>query len=307
MRVRGLISRVVRTSGAACVGTPLEVALRQVMHSECAAVPQESLAQVVRLAAESEEDLCLVLRRIEEGAMAQPTEWRRIHGALVLLDRLMRHKGGGDRGSCRDSGPMVNRLWFEAKMETRLKVLVDFEFPQDKRVAILIRRAATAAQSAAETVLSADGIYEEYLITESCSGVLGQSQPASAKDVSKAASCNPQDGSKASIIGRSSVDKACLRAQNMSEEARRSGIDEEDHAKAKLRNAAAALAALSAPATRAGAAAQTATAAPAQEAGGMQSRWWCCLRRRQPVAKRTQSEEQASDGESNQLLGGELV
>lgn len=291
-----------RTSGLACAGTPLEVALRQVMHSESAAVPQESLAQVVRLAAESEASLCCVLRRIEEGAVAPPTEWRRIHGALLLLERLMRHKGG-DHASCRDSGPLVGRLWFEAKMETRLKDLVDFEFPQDRRVAILIRRAATSAQSVAETALPADGIFEEYLSTGNCGGE--QSQPATSQDVSKAAWCNPQDGSKASIIGRPSVDKALV-------EARPNGIDEEETARTQLKNAAAALAALAAPGTRAGATAKTSTAAPAQaalEAGRMQLRWCCCLRRRQlpqPGIIHVHSEV-SDESESNVLLGGALV
>jgi len=298
--MRGLISRVARTSGVAFVGGPLEVALRQVMHSECAAIPQESLAQVVRLAAESEESLCCVLRRIEEGAMAPPTEWRKIHGALLLLERLIRHKGGGDHTSCRDSGPLVGRLWFAAKMETRLKVLVDFEFPQDKRVAILIRRAATSAQSAAETVLPADGLFEEFL-SETSSGILEQSQPATGKNVSKAASCNPQDGSKASIIGRSSINKACP-----------NDIDEEDSARTKLKNAASALAALAVPGTRAGAAAKTSAAAPARaalEAEQNHSRWCCCLRRRRlPEPGVLHIHNQSSDeGESNVLLGGEHV
>jgi len=301
--MRGLISRVARTSGVACVGTPLEVALRQVMHSKCAAMPQESLAQVVRLAAESEEDLCLVLRRIEEGVMAPPTEWRRIHGALLLLERLIRHKGGGDHASCRDSGVLVGRLWFEAKMETRLTVLVDFEFPEDRRVAILIRRAATSAQSAAETVLPADGIFEDYLNTESGS-ILDQLQSATSNDVAKAASCNPQDGSKASIIGRSSVDKVLVEAQP-------NGIDEEETARKQLRNAASALAALAVPETRLGAAAKTLTAAPAHvalEAGGKQSTWWCCRRRRLPDPGVLHIHSEVSDdSESNMLLGGELV
>jgi len=299
--MRGLISRVARTSGVAFSGTPLEAALRQVMHSECAAVPQESLAQVVRLAAESEESLCSVLQQIEEGAVAPPAEWRKIHGALLLLERLMRHKGGGDHASCRDSGPLVGRLWFAAKMETRLKVLVDFEFPQDKRVAILIRRAATSAQSAAETVLPADGIFD--LSTESC-GILEQSQPATSKDISKVVSCNPQDGSKASIIGRSSVDKALV-------EARPNDIDEEETARTQLQKAASALAALAVTGTRTGVAAKTSTAAPAAapEAGGMQSRWCCCLRRRQlpePGILHIHSEN-SDEGESNVLLGGEGV
>lgn len=298
--MRGLISRVARTSGVACAGTPLEVALRQVMHSECAAVPQESLAQVVRLAAESESALIFVLRRIEEGAVAPPTEWRRIHGALLLLERLMRHKGG-DHLSCRDSGPLVGRLWFEAKMETRLKVLVDFEFPQDRRVAILIRRAATSAQRVAETALPADGIFEEYLSTGNC-GILEQSQPATSKDVLKA-SCNPQDGSKASTIGRPSVDKALV-------EARPNGIDEEETARTQLKNAASALAALAASGTRAGAAAKTSTAAPAEEALEVGRIRWCfCCRRRQlphPGIIHVHSEV-SDDCESHVLIGGALV
>jgi len=307
--MRGLISRVARTSGVACVGgTPLEVALRQVMHSECAAVPQESLAQVVRLAAESEESLCFVLRRIEEGAVAPPTEWRRIHGALLLLERLIRHKGGSDRSSCRDSGPLVGRLWFEAKMEARLKVLVDFEFPQDRRVALLIRRAASSAQSAADSVLPADGAYEEYLSTENCTGgsMLEQSQPATREDDSKTeASCNPQDGSKASIIGRSIVDKVLV-------ETRPNGIDEEQTARIQLKNAASALAALASTGTCAGAAASISTAVgteAATEARGVQSRWCCCLRRRQrqlPEPGNIHSEA-SDDCESNVLLGGDQV
>jgi hypothetical protein len=49
-------------------------------------------------------------------------------------------------------------MWYEAKMEDRLKDLDNFHFPEDQRVATLIKRAASATLKAAELKLPVDDV-----------------------------------------------------------------------------------------------------------------------------------------------------
>lgn len=98
--------------------------------------------------------MAVVLRHVEENASAPLREWRRIHGALALLERLLRPGAVAGARSDAYGEDLVGRVWFEAKMEARLKELASFDYPEDKRVALLLRRAAAAAQAAAaENVL----------------------------------------------------------------------------------------------------------------------------------------------------------
>lgn len=268
--MRGLLARAreaaaPRAAAQACVGcgtgggSQLEVALRRVTHSDCAAIPPETLREAARLAAESEEALAVALRHIEENAAAPPQEWRRIHGALALLERLIRPQPGA---GCGGGGIecLVGGLWFEAKMQERLKALERFEHSGDTRVAVLIRRSAAAAQAAAERYVLTDCEAEDYLsgigagpsgrracLVDVEGGLAGRGAaaaegdgeaqplraPASPRDP-QPRTANPQDGSKVqpTVIGRGS------------------GLKAEAAVTSKLRNTAAALEALNDPSTR---------------------------------------------------------
>mmetsp|Transcript_35642 Transcript_35642/g.83383 ORF Transcript_35642/g.83383 Transcript_35642/m.83383 type:complete len:356 (+) Transcript_35642:74-1141(+) len=144
-RVGGLLGRL-KTTPAAGRASPLELKLQQVTGSQCAAVPREALQEAARLAAESEEALAVALRHIEENLVLPPADWRRIHGALVLLERLL-SSGEGDSLEC---GSPIGSVWYQAKVEDRLEVLESFSHPEDSRVAMLVRRAATAVKVAAK-------------------------------------------------------------------------------------------------------------------------------------------------------------
>lgn len=155
--MRGLLGRVRATpqGGVIACGTSgntaLDVALQRVTHSQCAAVPTEALEEAVRLAGESEDALATVLRHVEEHATAPGREWRRVHGALALLERLMRPRPSGGHSR----GPLVGRIWFDTKLQARLKTLSHFDFPEDPRVALVVRRAALTAQNTADKYLDA--------------------------------------------------------------------------------------------------------------------------------------------------------
>lgn len=141
--VRGAVASSVPCGGAG--EASLDAALRRVTYSDCAAVPAADLREATRLAAETEEALAVALRHVLENVSAPLQEWRRIHGALQLLEQLLRRgaSSGGDE-------VLVGRIWFEAKMQRRLEELSSFENPEDKRVALLVRRTAAAVQSAAK-------------------------------------------------------------------------------------------------------------------------------------------------------------
>lgn len=115
----------------------------------CAAIPREDLDQAANLACQSESALAILLRHIEENSAAPAREWRRIHGALALLERLIRARG------C-EGEALVGQAWYEAKMQDRLSNLERFEFSEDSRVSQLVQRAVANAQSAAEKYLDED-------------------------------------------------------------------------------------------------------------------------------------------------------
>lgn len=300
--MRGLLARVRGAAGpsVACVAggdSELEVALRRVTHSDCAVVPPESLAEVVRLAAESEESLAVVLRHIEESASAPPAEWRRVHGALRLFERLIRHGRGTGRSGADE--PLVGQLWFEAKLEERLKALLAFEYAEDRRVALLVRRAAGLAQAAAEAALAAEG-----RAGEACSSYLpGPSSPAACAGGTEtphqavpapSKTANPQDGSRAqaAILGRACSEEADKEAH---EGTSRSAIT------SKLHSAASALAALDDPCTRSTSSPVTRAVAssPVAERGvaqpGTPPSGWCCCSRRRPANQPAQLVSESTD------------
>lgn len=109
---------------------------------------REDLADACALAAESEEARSVVLKEVEDCLHAAPKEWRRIYGALVLLEQLLRH--GGERGQdgAGISDSLVSREWLE-RQRTRIDLMASFDYPEDKRVASLIRNGARQAGRAA--------------------------------------------------------------------------------------------------------------------------------------------------------------
>lgn len=125
----------------------LDALLRRI--ASCAAIPREDLDQAASLACQSEGALAILLRHIEENSAAPAAEWRRIHGALALLERLLRAKG------C-EKEALVGQAWYEAKMQDRLSNLEHFEFSEDPRVSGLMKRAVANVQSAAEEYLDED-------------------------------------------------------------------------------------------------------------------------------------------------------
>jgi len=137
----------------ACGGddATLQAALRAVTHTTTATVPREALREVERMADLNEEALATVLKHIEENVQSPPKEWRRIHGALKLLEQLLRGSGSETKES-----PLVGRMWFEVKMASRLEGFVNFAYDEDSRVAVLIRRTAASVQHAAEQTILQD-------------------------------------------------------------------------------------------------------------------------------------------------------
>lgn len=129
----------------------LEKVLRRVTHADCAAIPSEDLEAAVRWAKRSEEALAKSLKHIQENIAADPSDWRRIHGALALFEAL-----------AAEGGSLVGRSWFEVKMQGRLKDLQTFRYDADPRVAGLVQRAAASANSAAEKLSwEDDGVFAD--------------------------------------------------------------------------------------------------------------------------------------------------
>ncbi|CAE7692366.1 unnamed protein product [Symbiodinium pilosum] len=129
----------------------LEVVLRRVTHADCAAIPAEDLAAAVRWAKGSEEALAKSLKHIQENITANPSDWRRIHGALALFEAL-----------AAEGGALIGRSWFEVKLQARLKDLQTFSYDADPRVASLVQRAAKSANSVAEKLSwEDDGVFAD--------------------------------------------------------------------------------------------------------------------------------------------------
>lgn len=144
------------------------VELRRITHSDSAVVPPEALNEVLAIAQGSEQALALALKHLEENLSAPPSEWRRIHGSLLLLRRLLGTSppahapsvaGRSDSPDRQQEGELlIGRDWFEVKAQTVLTKLVDFELPEDPRVGVLVRRAATAVICAAEGCFPPHGL-----------------------------------------------------------------------------------------------------------------------------------------------------
>lgn len=118
----------------------LDLALRRVTHTDCAAIPAEDVQNALQLILESEDSLAKALRHIQENVVAPAEDWRRINGALALFEAL---------ASSKEGAALVGRSWYEVKMEARLKELQNFSHDSDPRVATLIHRAALGASRAA--------------------------------------------------------------------------------------------------------------------------------------------------------------
>jgi len=133
--------------------TQLNAALRRVTHTNCAALPQEAIREAVCLACQNEDALALVLKHIEENVNAPASAWRRVHGALALLEALLKPSpSAGTRE--RSAGNLIGSAWFEAKVQDRLNALQTFQDPGDPRVGGLIRRGASSVCAAAERYLN---------------------------------------------------------------------------------------------------------------------------------------------------------
>lgn len=143
-------ARVASSAHNACGSNnpALSAALRSVTHSTTATVPRETLRMVERMADMNEDALAMVLRHIEENVQAPYHEWRKIHGALKLLEHLMR--------SSKET-PLIGKMWFEVKILSRLEALAEFTHDEDTRVALLITRTATAVRLAADRTIMKDG------------------------------------------------------------------------------------------------------------------------------------------------------
>lgn len=123
----------------------LQAVLKRVTHGNTATVPREALREVERMADLSEDALAVVLKHIEETVRVPPNEWRKIHGALKLMEQLLR--------SSEKESALVGKVWFEVKMLARLDELVDFKYDEDSRVALLIKRTASSVRHAAEQTI----------------------------------------------------------------------------------------------------------------------------------------------------------
>mmetsp|Transcript_12982 Transcript_12982/g.29451 ORF Transcript_12982/g.29451 Transcript_12982/m.29451 type:complete len:336 (+) Transcript_12982:74-1081(+) len=174
-RVGGLLNRFRPNTACAGQRSPLEATLQQVTHSQCAAVPREALEEAVRLALENEESLAVALRHIEENLVLPACEWRRMHGALALLEHLLQ-VGESDGLEC---GSPIGSCWFEAKVDEHLKILETFSHPEDSRVAMLVRRAAAAVRAAAKKHFKE----EDAQAAESSSSRRGNNEIASSVDL----------------------------------------------------------------------------------------------------------------------------
>ncbi|CAK9049879.1 unnamed protein product [Durusdinium trenchii] len=149
-RAREVASRVQVAVPSRAPQSELEVALRRVTHSDCAAIPPEDLKLAINLIVQSEDALAKALRHIQVNVAAPPNEWRRVNGALALFEALAARGNG-----------LVGRSWYEVKMEARLKELQNFCHDEDPRVATLIHRAAQGAIRAADALHWSDGVLDD--------------------------------------------------------------------------------------------------------------------------------------------------
>lgn len=158
----------------------LERALSIVTNSSNASVSQEALGTASDLARQSDGAVALTLRHLEDGLSLPPADWRRVHGTLHLLTRLLRPVES--QGPCCNP---VGSIWFEAKARQRLKELTQFEYSEDQRVAVIIRRAAGNALEMAARHLK-DGAEDEIsTIPDSVDGRPRSFTPSDCSDTSE--------------------------------------------------------------------------------------------------------------------------
>eukprot|EP00439_Symbiodinium_sp_Y106_P024741 s4308_g3.t1 len=121
---------------------------------------------------------------------ADPSDWRRIHGALALFEAL-----------AAEGGALVGRSWFEVKMQGRLKDLQTFRYDADPRVAGLVQRAAASANSAAEKLnWEDDGVFADEAPETSASAKVPEIPPEWTGGA--------EDAVLPAVIGRAEVVKA---------------------------------------------------------------------------------------------------
>eukprot|EP00747_Dinoflagellata_sp_TGD_P050849 gnl/TRDRNA2_/TRDRNA2_147004_c3_seq1.p1 gnl/TRDRNA2_/TRDRNA2_147004_c3~~gnl/TRDRNA2_/TRDRNA2_147004_c3_seq1.p1 ORF type:complete len:321 (+),score=54.54 gnl/TRDRNA2_/TRDRNA2_147004_c3_seq1:53-1015(+) len=293
-----------RSSGGS---SALDAALRKVTHSECAAVPSEALHEAVRLASEGEEHLALVLRHIEENVCAPARDWRRIHGALALLDRLLKPKlpeAGSEGLAC---GAPIGKVWFEAKIQERLIALKAFEYADDPRVAVVVRKAAATALASAERCLQ-DGSDDDevaplYKAADQVPEILDSASPDADAAAGGSAPCRvaPTSAPQASdlsirptVVGCSFPQQAAPKAEDAARAATAAARD--------VHRAAAALDALNDSNTRWSDAekVRAGTSAPQTGAPTEQRRsvLCCCMRRRVTSAEGDMETGEANEGDS---------
>lgn len=294
----------------------LVAALQRVTHTNSAVVSADALDAVLKMALKSEESLAVVLKHIEECVITGPQEWRKIHGALKLLDLLLREAEKMEE-------PLVGRLWFETKVQIRLNSLVNFEFAEDSRVALVVRRAALNARTAAEKTI---------LVDEPDSPVSTPRQhcPRKTADSDGEKQADSEDNSpdsKAELIGKPMVDRdhdgkdkeldskrgkpSTARGLDFGQR-ERSRTEEASKTKQDLasqrRVTVAALEALSDPSTRAGRQALPAAQVSSPSSAGdgpavlSRARSWCrCFWLRSSAADNTK--QRAQSGEISEVSG----
>ncbi|CAE8623864.1 unnamed protein product, partial [Polarella glacialis] len=228
-------------------------------------------------------------------------EWRRIHGALCLLERLLRPVAEAGAADCDEV--LVGRSWFEAKMQGRLSVLEHFDYAEDPRVVKLVRRAATAARQTAERHVLCDEGDEEWgqrrseAVAQRGIGELADhsagessvvdsaSSDASAASSSSAPPANaPRTDVPAAVIGRVSADtrKALSALEALCDPSTREGTMAGDAASCQVLPG------------------KVAATSPAEAHEGGWSRIFCCCRRRS-----LHVQVEATVAEVDSLLPGE--
>lgn len=123
---------------------PLGAALRQLLNTESAAVPKEVLEDLCRRASEDQEGAGgRVARHIESHLKASSSQWRRIHGALALLDHALR--------ICPADVEALGKWGLNlVELRTELRGLMTFDKDKDLRACKLVQKKATAVDKELE-------------------------------------------------------------------------------------------------------------------------------------------------------------
>eukprot|EP00746_Dinoflagellata_sp_MGD_P014412 gnl/MRDRNA2_/MRDRNA2_131566_c0_seq1.p1 gnl/MRDRNA2_/MRDRNA2_131566_c0~~gnl/MRDRNA2_/MRDRNA2_131566_c0_seq1.p1 ORF type:complete len:391 (+),score=88.42 gnl/MRDRNA2_/MRDRNA2_131566_c0_seq1:161-1333(+) len=116
---------------------PLGAALRKLLNTESAAVPREVLEDLCGRAAEDPEGAgARVGKHIESHLKANSLQWRRIHGALALLDHAVR--------ICPADIEALEKWGIKLpELRTELRDLKSFDRDKDERVCKLVQNKAT--------------------------------------------------------------------------------------------------------------------------------------------------------------------